>query len=107
MAKDSKTVGHIPGVMQPASQPPAALRKQIEDGRAKALKGINAVFDTERLTFYIHGKHPMLAGMEAQVAVPLADMLSMLAGVLPNVIVPIVLSAMGQLTATAPAGKNS
>lgn len=85
----------------------AELKARILDGREKALKGIDAVFDTERLTFYLHGKHALLAGVEAKIAVPLADMLSMLAGVIPNVLVPLTIAAQAASLKAAPKGPTS
>lgn len=99
------TIGQA--VMQPTGATADALRARIADGREKALQGVDAVFDTERMMFYVHGKHPLLAGVEAKVALPLADMLSMLSGVIPNVLVPVVLAASQAVTKVPPSGRGA
>lgn len=64
------------------------VAEKLTKYRAAAMTGDDAVFDAERRLFLIHGKHPLLANVDAVIAVDLASMLMAVSQVIQTTIVP-------------------
>lgn len=85
MAKDD---GIIVGAIPKRTPEEQAMHDKKEHYRKKALNGDDALFDMECGVFLMHGKHPVLAGIDAVIAIDVPSFLAMLAGVIPTVLIP-------------------
>ncbi len=92
MSKDDGIIGAI-AARTPEQE---AVHQKLTMYRKKALLGDDAVFDAERGVFLIHGKHKTLLNTEQVITVDLPSFLSMLAGVIPTVLIPVLMSVSAQ-----------
>lgn len=98
----SKIAGSIAGAAPVVENlSPTTLAEKLSAYRDKQLTGYDGVFDAERGTFLIAGRHPTLVGVEAIIAVDLASMVTMVGQVMPGVVVPLMIQGM---RAARPAG---
>lgn len=95
MSKDDGIVGSI-AALTPEEQ---KVRDKRDHYRKKSLVVDDAVYDTERGLFMIHGHHATLAGVDAVIAMDVASVLAMVAGIIPTVLIPMCVARSKQAPA--------
>lgn len=84
-----------------------AAKDKLDQYRSKALKGDDAIFDSERGVFHFHAKHDSLVGVEAVVTVDLPSLLLAMSVVLQTTVVPILTGQLKVKPVPTPTGPKA
>jgi hypothetical protein len=85
----------IAGVIRNAET--AALTEKMEQYQREAIPSVDSMYVAADMRFYVHAKHPTIVGVEATIALSLADVIALVAPALHQVILPMTLAAQIQL----------